>query len=487
MIFPEQSHINRIRDALWQRRGGASIMVGAGISINAEKGRPDADEPPTWYDVTNALSDELYPQDASRIRPNSDGAVSPAESFTKLTQEYEAARGRSDLHRFLQNLVRDYDLKPADIHKRLLRLPWCDVFTTNWDTLLERTLSAVTERKYSIVRNKDEIPLAARPRIVKLHGSFPAHFPLICTEEDYRTYPRDFAPFVNTVQQSMMETVFCLIGFSGNDPNFLHWSGWVRDNMGTSAPNIYLAGWLDLSPHRRRVLEARNVIPIDLAHHPKANEWPEHMRHHYATDWILHTLERGRPYDVTDWPSSQTWQYSPIPEYLQPVVEVVSNKPNEEPRHASEAESEDLPKRVREIIDIWTHNRNLYPGWLAVPASVRHDISSNTNEWEPHILRALPHFPPTQRLKTIRELVWRREILLEPISPQLESAAQEILNAIDCQTRTIDSVAATGIEWGDVREAWRTVALALVTVARHKFDNEVFQQMIEALKDFRKR
>ena len=48
----------------------------------------------------------------------------------------------------------------------------------------------------------DEIPLANRPRIVKLHGSFPASFPLVFTEEDYRTYPTKFAPFVNTVQQA---------------------------------------------------------------------------------------------------------------------------------------------------------------------------------------------------------------------------------------------------------------------------------------------
>ena len=100
---------------------------------------------------------------------------------------------------------------------------------------------------YNTVVDKDQIPLASRPRIVKLHGSLPAQFPLIFTEEDYRTYPTEFAPFVNTVQRAMMETVFCLIGFSGNDPNFLHWSGWVRDNLGASAPKIYLAGWLDLS------------------------------------------------------------------------------------------------------------------------------------------------------------------------------------------------------------------------------------------------
>ena len=100
-----------------------------------------------------------------------------------------------------------------------------------------------------------------------------------------------------------METTFLLIGFSGDDPNFLHWSGWVRDELGESAPKIYLAGWLDLSPHRRQVLVERRVIPIDLAFHPKAGEWPEHLRDRYAAEWVLRTLERGRPlrhYRVAD-------------------------------------------------------------------------------------------------------------------------------------------------------------------------------------------
>ena len=74
--------------------------------------------------------------------------------------------------------------------------------------------TSVADCAYSVVRNMDEIPLANRPRIVKLHGSLPSHFPLIFTEEDYRTYPMQFAPFVNTAQQAMMETLFCLIGFS---------------------------------------------------------------------------------------------------------------------------------------------------------------------------------------------------------------------------------------------------------------------------------
>ena len=43
MTFPDQSHINRVRDALHQRAGnGASVMIGSGFSKNAEKISLDA-------------------------------------------------------------------------------------------------------------------------------------------------------------------------------------------------------------------------------------------------------------------------------------------------------------------------------------------------------------------------------------------------------------------------------------------------------------
>ena len=483
MYIPDQSHIDRVCEALWQRSGGASVMIGSGFSRNALKLRPQADDPPTWREVTKAVSDKLYPQDdGSDVILGS----SATGDFLKLAQEYEAAFGRGDLHRFIQRLIRDDDFKPGDLHTRLLRLPWRDVFTTNWDTLLERASSFVADRAYSIVRNMDEISLVDQPRIIKLHGSLPAHFPLIFTEEDYRTYPKKFAPFVNTTQQAMMETVFCLIGFSGDDPNFLQWSGWVRDNLGESAPKIYLAGWLNLSPHRRRMLEDRNIVPIDLARHPKANQWPEHKRHQYATNWILHSLERGRPYEVTEWPSQSERQLLPIPEELQPVKEVVSDEPRKEINSPSRSgnESGNL-EMVRECLKIWTHNRKIYPGWLAIPANARHSVSWYTKQWESPILSALPNFDSVERLEAIRELMWRREIMLDPISNDLKTAAQEILEEIDCQARTIKGIADTSVDWADIRKTWRTVALALVTVARFEFDEDLFEKRIEALSPFR--
>ena len=486
MLVPDQSHIDRIRDALWRRTGGgASVMIGAGFSRNARKAQPGVPKSPTWEEVTRRLFDKLYPQESTDNSQAYARNTSSSEKFLRLAQEYETAFGRAELHGFVRQLIRDDDHEPDEIHRRLLRLPWRDVFTTNWDTLIERASSSIPERKYGVVRNKEEIPLGIPPRIFKLHGSTPS--PLILTEEDYRTYPVMFAPFVNTVQQAMMETIFCLVGFSGDDPNFLHWSGWVRDNMGESAPKIYLAGWLGLSNHRRRMLEDRNVVPIDLSLHPNASNWPEPLRHRYATEWILHTLEHGRRYDITEWPSPLDEQRnnSPIPVAIQPVTAVDSDKPKEEAESAPKSTDDDWLKQTKDVIEVWAHNRKVYPGWLIVPSSVFFLFNRRTDEWEPLVLRALPEFSPVGRLNAIRELVWRREISLVPISSDIESAADNALQLINCQDRTLDGTADSTVPWEDVREAWRYVALALVTAARHRFDQTLFKQRIQTLSTFR--
>jgi hypothetical protein len=460
-------------------------MIGAGFSRNARKAGPDAREFPLWQDVATSLCSRLYPPgDDDRLK-RAKAEASGTSGFLRLVQEYEAAFGRGTLHSLVHELIPDDDYVPDDMHVRLLRLPWRDVFTTNWDTLLERTRPLVADRAYGVVRTPEEIPSAPKARIVKLHGSFPAHIPFIFTEEDYRTYPKRFAPFVNTVQQAMMETVFCLIGFSGDDPNLLHWSGWVRDNLGESTPKIYLAGWLDLSPHRRRMLEERNVVPIDVARHPRAAGWPDHLRHRYATEWILHALERGRPYEVTEWPSPPDWGRSPVSDLLQPVEDVTLDAPVKEPEPpAGAAEPASLLQPVRGLFRAWKHNRKVYPGWLAIPPSKHFFVEWSMQRWERAVFQALPELPPVERLSAIRELVWRQENLLEPLSERVEELAQTILGEVDCQTRKISGVEDRSAQWPEIREAWRGLALALVTAARQRFDRAAFDRRLAALGPF---
>ena len=100
-----------------------------------------------------------------------------------------------------------------------------------------------------------------------------------------------------------MENVLCLIGFSGDDPNFLKWTGWVRDNLGESRPFIYLCGLLDLSAPERLVLNEKKIIPIDLSPLIAPTECPDRdVRHSLALEWFLRNLEHGKPPAVNRWP-----------------------------------------------------------------------------------------------------------------------------------------------------------------------------------------
>ena len=477
MTFPDQSHINRVRDALWRRSSnGASVMVGSGFSRNSVPIGPQVATLPTWEEVISRLQSELYPHEGIASYPNQ----------LRIAQEYEAAFGRGALHDALRRLVRHEEHHPGTPHERLLQLPWMDIYTTNWDTLLERTRSNVFKRHFSVINSVGEIHMGKRPRIVKLHGSFPAQFPLIVTEEDYRTYPAKFAPFVNTVQQAMMETVFLLIGFSGDDPNFLNWAGWIRDNLGPSAPKIYLAGYLKLSTHRRRMLEDGNIVPIDLEKHPNAGRWAENAPDEDAIQWLLHTLENGEPYKITDWPGLSSPRRRPVPDRLQPVDEITTTWPKKEPAFPRTRDSQDieLAQAFREATPVWEHNRKMYPGWLVLPGSNRHAVSMNSDYWTSATLRSIELLTPAERLRTIRELVWRKKILLEPFNQDLLNATESTLAIFDCHNRIVEGKEAPNADWKTIRENWRNTATELLVVYRWNYNKEAFGRLIEDLRKF---
>ena len=180
------------------------------------------------------------------------------------------------------------------------------------------------------------------------------------------------------------------------------------------------------------MLEICNVVPIDLAQHPKADQWPETLRHQYATDWLLHTLELGRPYNITSWPTPSNQQENQIRDILQPVSKQGAEEPEPEP-HATGSNPSSSPDEVRKIITGWKHNRSMHPGWLTMPFTGRQGMELKTRGWGEVILATLPSLDPIERLRAIRELVWREEILLIPRYSDVETAIQDTLSPIDAE------------------------------------------------------
>lgn len=249
------NYINEIAEAL--SAGHAAVMVGAGFSKNAD----NISSTDKYFKNWNELSDEFY-----NTLYDKDGPGKEYNSSLRLAQEVEVIAGRPKLEKILKDAIPDDDYGPSILYRKLMELPWRDVFTTNYDTLLERTADTISKRRYNIVVNQEDlINSNDAARIIKLHGSFPSHRPFIITEEDYRTYPIKFAAMVNTVQQSLLENVFCMIGFSCKDPNFLSWIGWIHDNLGkSSSQKIYMIAVLSIPEVKQKMLLDKNIIVVDL-------------------------------------------------------------------------------------------------------------------------------------------------------------------------------------------------------------------------------
>jgi len=425
--LPDYPALKQLSAALWKvgKARGAAVLVGAGFSRNADRLNNNTPEAPLWNDLSRAMTAQLY----------SEGLKTPKDPL-RLAEEYRASFGRAALEALIRDRVRDEEWLPGRLHKRLTKLPWTDILTTNWDTLLERAALENLGQTYETVRSIGDIAATRAPRVVKLHGSLPSNRPFIISEEDYRTYPRVFAPFVNLVQQVLLENELCLLGFSGDDPNFLEWSGWVRDQLGAAARRMHLVGALKLSSAERRVLESRNISVIDLTLAVGRADDP----HAVAAEIFLEFLERSKPRASWDWPEQDT-----APGRVSPL----------------EPKLEDVVAHAMQLTGRWEGQRRTYPGWVVCPYSIRERCKTDTINQIHAVRKALDTLQKKDLGRLLFEAIWRHEVLYIPILPWIQGYCRDAVRNDDC--------------WVN-RDARNLIALALLRSAREERDVNAFAE-----------
>lgn len=129
-------------------------------------------------------------------------------------------------------------------HKALLECRWQQIFTTNYDNALEYTSNHFNLGHNVITHDYQLSNQQLNHAIIKIHGSLvdpskslEEQFEFdndrtrryIISEEDYETYPNRHQAFTYLLRIAMLSGTYCLIGFSGDDPNFLSWLDWVKD------------------------------------------------------------------------------------------------------------------------------------------------------------------------------------------------------------------------------------------------------------------
>jgi len=407
-------HLKNIRDKLWAKDGKSrvSVMVGAGFSLNAKKVDSTFQPMALWSELRNRLLIELTHCEKIEMK-----------DVLELGQLYVEEYGRSSLDELLKESIPDENYEPGDLHNKLLNLPWADVYTTNYDTLLERTKKHVFQRNYQIIYDINDIPSSTQPRIVKLHGSFPAMRPFVFTKKDYEEYPNSFSPFVNMVQQSIMETTLVLIGFSGDDPNFNKWTTWVLNNLGEHKPKIYMIGFNE--SHRFSDLKEKGITLIDFHELYKNEDNPYQLMYHD----IFKFLEFKSREEKTKWP------------------------------HLSYA-------NFNFSIDDYIYNRKTYPGWVVMPDEIRRKYAERIRFTTRDFFDTLSSLDDPKTILTLNEILWCYDKFLIPFDYYIHQKLRKFIENIETFNSNL-----------------HPLILRLLKEARLDFNGDEFKTLLDLLKN----
>ncbi|MQR01088.1 SIR2 family NAD-dependent protein deacylase [Glaciimonas soli] len=403
--LPDYPSIQKLASALHNFNGnqrGAAIMIGAGFSRCAAFHVGHTKKMPLWNDFSKKLIEGLN---------SSDKELSFSDPL-RIAEEYRIYFGQAALNDQIRTEINDDAWRAGELYQSLLNLPWSEVMTTNWDTLLERAAKNVHSRYYTSVTKPSDLAWAPSPRIVKLHGTIGSNDTFIAAQEDFRTYPAKFAPFVNFARQAFIENELCLLGFSGDDPNFLQWAGWVRDHLAEHARKIYLIGALNLTAARRKYLESINIAPIDLwdaVHNIEDSD----RRHQTATALFLKEVKRIGESRV------EKHKWAPTNLHRQQVSEDDFHRQFKEPEYAATL--------LKQQLAILKSDRESYPDWLVCPPDLLGRIQSQISDPRP-TPQNISALAVEDRAKLLYEIVWRYDITLTSIPSWLTDVLFQFVN-----------------------------------------------------------
>lgn len=265
-----------------------SVLVGAGLSMNV------SDYFRSWRTLMREIVEYVYEDninlhcenyqhihieecDIAKVKSNYIDTILDSEDFLQLASKYIKKKGyRESMDYYIEcatpyltyssngtielktakGVIGSVDELDLSVHKALLRCRrFQNIYTTNYDNILEFTSKILSEEDafypYNIVTSGYQLSGNLSHNIIKIHGSISdskdfqfdgdRHLRYIIAQEDYDTYIQKHEAFSYLMRIAMLQGVFCLVGFSGTDPNYLAWVRWMSDilNVG-SDDKIYL-------------------------------------------------------------------------------------------------------------------------------------------------------------------------------------------------------------------------------------------------------
>lgn len=147
---------------------------------------------------------------------------------------------RSKLCRILiEEFTKDVGI--TENHNILASLPIQTFWTTNYDKLIENSLSHY-EKRYSVKRTQKDFPNSVSncdAVLYKMHGDIDLPQDAVLTKDDYERYNLTHEVFIDVLKGDLLTKTFLFIGFSFDDPNLQHILSKIRILMGQEQRTHY--------------------------------------------------------------------------------------------------------------------------------------------------------------------------------------------------------------------------------------------------------
>jgi NAD-dependent SIR2 family protein deacetylase len=261
--------------------GDVTLFAGAGLSKNAGL--------PLWDELLSPLAAELG------LDRNTD-PVTVAQYYVNAH-----AQGRYLLNSHIVRQLRQTTTKFALAHALMKELPFRVILTTNFDELIERTLTLEPERRHRVVIDDEDLAYLSDRElaVVKVNGSVTQPNSLVLTREDFESYTERRPAITNYLKNLLATSTFLFVGTSLRDPAFASFNAEVLRKLGTHRRPFYSvvtnASKYEVDDYKNRGIE---LITLEASYDEIGDEVTKFL------ECLVHLVRATRDADTQDTPAA---------------------------------------------------------------------------------------------------------------------------------------------------------------------------------------